>query len=651
MKLRNRNKSVKTPPETANKSNTSNKDGPTVAAALSAVWNTSKSPSASVASSSKTQTPNKTTCLFCPNAVILGDQTNPNVHNVKLYQLLINLCNHLQINNAEIPSQRCNSTRFPFCTNCESMVVQLWKQQQILEQVLLKIEKLVGDIEYAVVDGEILDRGRRPGSSSMAQAERLKFTKLRRLILDGYRQKLVRRHEQENAEAGNETDSMNDTETELTSSAAADVKQERFEQQSENFTISTDSTQFESPMEEEDELPPSLIRQDIGDPYESYDESQHHSYSDTADSPDDYGWTGDANYSNTNCTMVITNENAETDVTHLIQIKQETHTLATDQYDDDDDDEAGPDIFALEERKRRFLFEGVEIYRASGTGARSKMDYLQCSLCSYSLPIQKHYTSKVSSPYMKMKTHILHVHKKKTGLPKQPRARELSCIPCSKKFSNLKELREHKATHPADGSFECDICRKPFKKGSSQYNLLIHKFSHKNDEERKISLAANERGAYNSMLSAKLSMAYLAGRGRSEPKKRNRKKGKSQPEPIPAPATPITNDTIEDDSGDHTCTVCSRSFRRKCHLIRHMNTHVQLEEQNNISLRRRRQTTENRGTPQVRAAPVLVSNREPSTSRVNLSENTSTDRGQRVAVGDGTVVIVKREVLELLMNN
>ncbi|CAL8085328.1 unnamed protein product [Orchesella dallaii] len=677
----------------------------TFASTLSACWNTNnatatastsfRKPGTSImasGSNQQRQTPNKTTCLLCPNVVLLSHHQNFS-SNIRRHKLLINLCKHLEISADEIPGRsHCTKINFPFCTNCESMVVDLWKQQQILDEVNLKIQKLVGDIEHVVVDAEILGpSSKRPGSSSMAEAEQRKSTKLRDLILEGYRSKLLRKHQKDN--------DPNVVRPEVIEPSALDIKRELFEQadgdaDTDNFTSSAPSTEavnedsIESDYDEDEdceELPPPLTRQDITAPYNdddgddigNDDEEQTQSFPEGEETEESerFVWSVDpgvvARYNDSNCTMVITNENAETGATSLIQVKQERIAAAVAEYDDGDDadsDQDEGDIFALAERKRRFLFEGVEIFRATGT--RSKVDYLQCSLCSYMLPIKKYNTSKVSSPYMKMKTHILHVHKRKSGVPKQPRARQLSCIPCNINFSNLAELRVHKAQHPPSSSFECSICGKPFKKGSSQYNLLIHKFSHKNDDERKVALAAGERGSYNCMLSTKLNMALLAGKA-AVPRRRKKpviKTGNVNRSSAPAAIDryPSVNESDYDGNGrPFKCQVCRRVFGRKCHLMRHMSSHTQVgsildqpipsTSTGNREGARRRQTI---GAEPVRAAlplpPPPVHSNLVNSSVIGDSGsgmNTSFDRGQRVAVGDGTVVIVKREVLELLMNN
>ncbi|CAL8143515.1 unnamed protein product [Orchesella dallaii] len=663
----------------------------TFASTLSACWNTNnatatastsfRKPGTSImasGSNQQRQTPNKTTCLFCPNVVLLSHHQNFS-SNIRRHKFLINLCKHLEISADEIPGRsHCTKINFPFCTSCESMVVDLWKQQKILDEVNLKIQKLVGDIEHVVADAEILGpSSKRPGSSSMPEAERRKSTKLRDLILEGYRSKLLRKHQKEN--------DPNVVRPEIIEPSALDIKRELFEQadgDADNFTSSAPSPDYD---EDEDceELPPPLTSQDITTPYNddggddigNDDEEQVQSFPEGEETEESerFVWSGVvAPYNDSNRTMVITNENAETGATPLIQVKQEGIAAAVAEYDDgDDSDQDEGDIFALAERKRRFLFEGVEIFRATET--RSKVDYLQCSLCSYMLPIKKYNTGKVSSPYMKMKTHILHVHKGKSGVPKQPRARQLSCILCNINFSNLAELRVHKAQHPPSSSFECSICGKPFKKGSrsSQHNLLIHKFSHKNDEERKVALAAGERGSYNCMLSTKLSMTLLAGKA-AVPRRRRKpviKTGNVSRSSAPAAIDryPSVNESDYDGKGTpFKCQVCRRVFGRKCHLMRHMSSHTQVgsvldqpipsTSTGNRAAARRWQTI---GAEPVRAALPLPPPPPAHSNLVNSNVigdagsgmNTSFDRGQPVAVGDGTVVIVKREVLELLMNS
>ncbi|CAL8076784.1 unnamed protein product [Orchesella dallaii] len=672
----------------------------TFSSAVSSCWNTNSGTSTASTSLTKPstsamasgsnqqlQTAKNIKCMLCFYEMILIQQKSFNA-NTRLHKLLINLCKNLEISTNEILDQsQCTQFNFPLCEFCEPMLVELWEQQQILDDVRLKIQKIKDGIEQVVADAEILgSAANRPGLPSVVEVGQRMSSKLREFILNSYRNKVIRKRQEEK-------DQHNAIRPEIIEPSPEDVKPLLIAQtDTENFTsalsysaeILNENSIESDYLEDSEELPPTLIRHDIVAPYngggdDNEDNQEPESFPEGVEieNPENSMGSVDtgvvARYNDANTAMAIPNENAGTGALSVIQVKQERSAAAVEEYDDDDDDDSDEDgdVFSLAERKRRFLFEGVEIYTA--TEARSKVDYLQCSLCSYMLPIKKYNTSKVSSPYMKMKTHILYVHKGKSGAPKAPRVRKLSCIPCDITFSNLAEFREHKAQHPPGHSFECNICGKPYKEGRNQYNLLKHKFTHKNDDERKISLAAGERGSYNCMLSSKLNKALTAGKGPVVPRLRRRKPviktGNSRPSAaeVATDRNPRRNERVHEGNGTQfKCQICERVFGKKCHLIRHMSSHTlvgSLRDQPTPSTStgyraslRRRQTVGDEAEP-VRAAlppppPPVHSNLVNSNVIGDSGSRIYTlfDRRQRVAVGDGTEVIVKREVLEFLMN-
>jgi len=129
------------------------------------------------------QTCNKTTCILCPNIVVLSDDSNS--HNEVVQKTVKNIWKHLKISSMEMP-KRFTNIIFPFCLTCKPLVTLLWKQQLKLDAILKSIEETVHSIERVVVDAEILgSRGQQPGTSSMARLEQEKFSMLRQLILAG----------------------------------------------------------------------------------------------------------------------------------------------------------------------------------------------------------------------------------------------------------------------------------------------------------------------------------------------------------------------------------------------------------------------------------------------------------------------------------
>ncbi|ODM88833.1 hypothetical protein Ocin01_17848, partial [Orchesella cincta] len=242
---------------------------PSYAAALSDSWN---KPSSSTMAMSLIQQNSVTTstCLFCPNIVFLSEN-GESEDTTKRFKVLMNLCLHMKLSEVEIP-KNCKVSNFPFCTLCLSLVTDLWTHQANLEQIQKKIAKTVSAIEHIVADTEILgDKARRPSNSAFSNTseEHNKFVKLRDMILDGYRKKLLRKQQQqETALMGNKfkkpaavqkLKNLNNTNKppnvaksqrrvsldSLTSSSAATVKREPF---TDDSNSSNDSIDFEAEM-------------------------------------------------------------------------------------------------------------------------------------------------------------------------------------------------------------------------------------------------------------------------------------------------------------------------------------------------------------------------------------------------------------------
>jgi len=133
--------------------------------------------------------------------------------------------------------------------------------------------------------------------------------------------------------------------------------------------------------------------------------------------------------------------------------------------------------------------------------------------------------------------------------------KQYRCGICKESFPNRENLLEHKQTHYVEvTTIECDICGRLIKGGSDHY-LLLHKFSHKNEEEKRAAVAANERGSYGALVSSKV--------------KKPRKSKK--PRVVPHPPTLSTSGAF---SNKNICPICDRVFPRKCYLASHMRVHI-----------------------------------------------------------------------------
>ncbi|CAL8119718.1 unnamed protein product [Orchesella dallaii] len=105
-------------------------------------------------------------------------------------------------------------------------------------------------------------------------------------------------------------------------------------------------------------------------------------------------------------------------------------------------------------------------------------------LCGLTLTVHRKVVPGKATPLMKMRCHVREANKDKMRKTKSKTKRMLlTCPQCPEKFRGKYSLREHKKSH----GFQCDICGRPIP-GNSTHNLLDHKFSHKNDEERRAAL-------------------------------------------------------------------------------------------------------------------------------------------------------------------
>lgn len=164
----------------------------------------------------------------------------------------------------------------------------------------------------------------------------------------------------------------------------------------------------------------------------------------------------------------------------------------------------------------------------------------------------------------------------------------------------MKTLLHHKATHTAEEltarenanaglgmppksyyipNLQCNICGRPVKGNLS--NLEVHKFSHKNNEEREEALKKNERGARNSRIRPLGPKACTPGVVQEKLKKVRRvkksRKGKAFPVATANSSKKITALILKEKpssvNGSIHCKHCSRTFTRNCHYVLHMQMH------------------------------------------------------------------------------
>ncbi|CAL8121374.1 unnamed protein product [Orchesella dallaii] len=161
------------------------------------------------------------------------------------------------------------------------------------------------------------------------------------------------------------------------------------------------------------------------------------------------------------------------------------------------------EVWSIEARKRRYLIEGIEIYKV--TGARPGLKYMQCSLCAFSVPLsnRKKRDEGQMTAYNIMKGHIINIHKKKTGGtsrlltnpsprrgPGRP-ATQKTCKVCKEIFTGHRNLEIHMKTHNPNksalaGAFQRKVLR------SSRFRRFLNEDGNKEATKRSVEPGSKE---------------------------------------------------------------------------------------------------------------------------------------------------------------
>ncbi|CAL8119720.1 unnamed protein product [Orchesella dallaii] len=161
------------------------------------------------------------------------------------------------------------------------------------------------------------------------------------------------------------------------------------------------------------------------------------------------------------------------------------------------------DIYVIEARKRRFFIEGIEIYKVRG--ARENTQYMQCSICSFSVPLsnRKNREKGQLTALNIMKGHIIDTHKKKIGGtsrlstnpspcrgPGRP-ATQKTCKVCKEIFTGHRNLELHMKTHNPNksalaGSFQRKVLR------SSRFKRFLNEDGNKEVTKRSVEPGSKE---------------------------------------------------------------------------------------------------------------------------------------------------------------
>ncbi|CAL8121372.1 unnamed protein product [Orchesella dallaii] len=488
------------------------------ASTISDCWNNNLSSSSTSAQPLLTPQEQASSCLLCSNIVLLNQNdygfsthVTERLALANRSRMLKNLCFHMKISNQNIPSE-CPRSISPLCIACEDIMKQLWRYQSILDRIGFEISKLVTTIEKTVVDEEIL---KTPQTNEFQGRSVLR---LKELILEEYRNKLLRRKQMRCSSTfcpGTENfNSILEMRQRIQNSVIACPSASTLAScTSESHRLEeidkTNQTQNNSSSEIADRAEiytaePCSSASSTFIPYERPSSNQEVTENECFIVNNE---GQDETFSHTNEVMVNSNKEGyelvipdvqggnptssgllqsqiKTDIRENnteIGSYQETDLTIAGEKDSDTDN-----IFSIEPRQRRLLCEGVEIYKCytDATKPSRSNAYLQCSLCNLTLTVPRKGVPGKATSLMKMRCHVREAHKDKMHKPKSKTKRMLlTCPQCPEKFRGKNSLSEHKKSH----GFQCDICGRPIP-GNSMHNLLDHKFSNKNDEERRAAL-------------------------------------------------------------------------------------------------------------------------------------------------------------------
>ncbi|CAL8126170.1 unnamed protein product [Orchesella dallaii] len=237
------------------------------------------------------------------------------------------------------------------------------------------------------------------------------------------------------------------------------------------------------------------------------------------------------------CSSTSNSDYEEVASTSDTNSQQEEVPVTEEPNNDSNQDEAVDEDEIYQERlvevgKRKF--NGVEVLQlASSLEAKPNQEFFKCSICSFILPILKR-TGKIKS-FVKLKKHIRKMHKEKAHIvpkrkghrhpPEQKIALPKRVKVLPRKFLDFElELPKviAKASPPKDRpqveeqpeiivkveneektEKVCDICGRPVT-NNKWTDVILHKFSHMNNEERKAALERGEGGHLNGLLMSSL---------------------------------------------------------------------------------------------------------------------------------------------------
>ncbi|CAL8121368.1 unnamed protein product [Orchesella dallaii] len=565
-------------------------------------------------------------CQFCSDFVSLP--INNPYGTKKLSRMIKNLCHHMNLNSSDVPDA-CSGELLPLCEPCKKKMERLWEYQGNLDKIGADIASTVSEIEKSVADAEIL---RSENAHSSISPTPRGVLPLKKQIFEGYRDKLFfkQRIRIGQPPVRNLTQNLGSSRSSSSASSATSSSSlgigYRSNSTSKNFNGVFDyrvpESSSETPVAPHGRplrtrpialpAPPAAVqkvsanvkKEVMGGRVSVKEDNSRQLGSNKAVVLYQNGASVRNGLQNLNHNQNFrgyqagTAGNSRGEMSREGAIKNHDEGKKEENRDEngekmkklkelDDDDE----IVTIEPQKTKLIFKNVEIYKCHGSGG---FKYFQCSLCSYKRPFTSDAIGQ-SRVFTFMKRHIETKH---------GNAQNFSCVICKKSFINRLSLRKHRQRHPP----ECDICGRHVK-GKFQ-NLVWHRFTHKNDDERRAALAAKEEGAREAFLSnkqnyevmnrnKKVTVTLKRRRGR---KARNRQKENGN---VAAAATAAKIDlrlrknrhlskhkvharrkkvkVISSNQNEYLCYFCKRTFNEE----RYLKSHVTKSHKDDLPLPKR----------------------------------------------------------------
>ncbi|ODM92760.1 hypothetical protein Ocin01_13920 [Orchesella cincta] len=426
-----------------------------------------------------------TSCLFCATTVPLREVETTEFQRERS-ELVKNICDLLKLSGIQIP-EYCPEAMVPLCWRHEKDLKELWNLQQTVMKQVSEFE--TGVAHFCLFWGEGIV------SRSNNEVESEKLVQLRDMIANGYGNKLhATTHSEQDSPTSSRmcnsviysvaSDDDDDCETEVEDDEESVVEflqsnvespQRRIQSfQNVDLNLNGNGLDFQVPERNSDDeesdasstfFPPSI---NVGDLRDNFDPvarilfpPPHRQRIEVEKKPD---------------------------IRRRITVK---HDVELDPDGEDNASQASG--LAAPLPNPHLIYEGVEIFR---TRSHDGYEYLRCGICSHLVKVRKSKTSAKGglppSTKLKIEAHVVDAHKKPPSKRVVIASEKTKRRRRSRLSKNMdSEVAAHRQTQDKTKLIECEICGRIVPRPY----LPEHRFTHKNDAERKAALKAREPGA------------------------------------------------------------------------------------------------------------------------------------------------------------